>query len=86
MNLIDRLHVLIETRMQVNLEEHEDKPASVPQVLKEIGDRRKRKALKRYVNQFRSYFERPKFELTPHKFEVAFGQEDEELPPTRSPI
>jgi ATP-dependent helicase/nuclease subunit B len=75
-NLIDRLNVLIETQMRVMLEDHDGRPASVPQVLKEIGDRRTSKTLKRYVNQFRSYYERHEAEPTPHQFEVAFGQQD----------
>jgi ATP-dependent helicase/nuclease subunit B len=75
-NLIDRLNVLIETQMRVKLEEHDGKPSSVPQVLKEISDRRTSKSLTRYVHQFRSYFERHEAEPAPHKFEVAFGQQD----------
>ncbi len=75
-NLIDRLHVLIETQMRVSLEDHDGKPSSVPQVLKEIGDRRTGKALARYVGQFQSYVQGHEIEPTPHKFEVAFGQQD----------
>ena len=84
-DLIDRLHVLISTHVRVELEGHEDKPPGVPQVLKEIGDRRTGKALGRYVGQFRSYYERHEAEPTPHKFEVAFGQEDDEDPANSLP-
>ena len=73
-NLIDRLKVLIETEMRVELEQHDSKEASIPEVIMEIGTRRTNKTLGRYVGQFRSYFE--KAEPIPHKFEMAFGQED----------
>ena len=73
---IERLKVLIETEMRVELEQHDDKAASVPQVLKEIGTRRTYKTLGRYVNQFRSYWDQAKLEPEPHKFEVVFGQQD----------
>ena len=81
--LIDRLKVLIETEMRVELGQHDAKEASIPEVLKEIGTRRTNKALGRYVWQFRSYFE--KAEPTPHKFEVAFGQEDLDNSPNALP-
>jgi RecB family exonuclease len=81
--LIDRLKVLIETEMRVELEQYEAREASVPEVLKELGTRRTNKALGRYIWQFRSYFE--KAEPSPHKFEVEFGQEDHEESPDSLP-
>ena len=82
-DLIDRLKVLIETEMRVELGRHDAEEAGIPEVLEEIGTRRTNKALGRYVWQFRSYFEdaRP----APHKFEVAFGQEDQEDSPDSLP-
>jgi ATP-dependent helicase/nuclease subunit B len=76
-HLVERLNVLIETHVRVGLEAHEGKPSTVPQVLEEIGDRRTHKSLSRYVGQFRSYFERQQAGPKPHKFEVAFGQQDQ---------
>ena len=74
--LIDRLNVLIETEMRVELERHDAKEADVPHVLKEIGTRRTNKALGRYVAQFRSYFQKNDGEPEPHRFEVGFGQDE----------
>ena len=79
-DLIDRLHVLISTHVRIELEGNEGKPSGVPQVLKEIGDRRTGKALARYVGQFRAYVGRDEAMPSPHRFEVAFGQEDGENP------
>ena len=75
-NLIERLNVLIETEMRVELEKHDECADDVPQVLQEINARRTHKALGRYINQFRSYFQRPDGDSSPHKFEVVFGQQD----------
>jgi ATP-dependent helicase/nuclease subunit B len=77
-NLIERLEVLIQTEMRVELEKLDEKESDLPQVLQEINTRRTDKALKRYVCQFRSYFGRPDGEPKPHKFEVAFGQSEDE--------
>jgi ATP-dependent helicase/nuclease subunit B len=77
-NLIDRLNVLIETEMRVELAKHDEAGSDLPEVLKEIGARRTNKTLGRYIGQFRSYYDRPGVESRPHRFEVAFGQEPEE--------
>lgn len=75
-NLIDRLRVLIETVMRVELERHEVKAADVPHVLKEISARRTAKALGRYVAQYRAYAQKSVTEPEPHRFEVEFGTDE----------
>jgi ATP-dependent helicase/nuclease subunit B len=83
-NLIERLTVLIETQMRVELEQHDGRVADVSRVLKEIGTRRTNKALSHYVGQFRNYAAKAGVGSVPHRFEVAFGQspEGEEEPQT----
>lgn len=75
-NLIDRLTVLIETEMKVELERHEARAADVPHVLKEIGARRTNKALGRYVSQYHAYARKSDVPPEPHQFEVGFGQRE----------
>jgi len=76
-DLIRRLPVLIEARMEVALEEHDGREADVALVLREIAARRTRKALGRYVAQFREYDRDPDSPARPHRFEVKFGQGDQ---------
>ena len=75
-DLIDRLPILIETRMQVELERFDDGEADVAEVLREIDARRTAKAMAHYVAQFRSYGQGPGKGAVPHRFEVKFGQPD----------
>jgi RecB family exonuclease len=76
-NLIERLNVLIETQMRVDLEQHDGRPVDVASILKEIGTRRTNKALGRYVGQFRGYALKAGAGAIPHRFEVEFGRRDE---------
>ncbi len=77
-NLIDRLPILIENRMAVELEQHDGREADVAAVLREIAARRTRKVLARYVAQFREYDLDPDSPVRPHRFEVKFGEDDAE--------
>jgi len=75
-NLIERLPVLVETTMRVELDRFEDGEADVAEVLAEIEARRNEKALGRYVAQFQSYGKGVGKDARPHRFEVKFGQLD----------
>ncbi len=77
-NLIERLDVLIETRMQVDLEQHDGSASDVAAVLKEIGTRRTNKALGRYMAQFRTYAGGAGQGAKPSLFEFVFGQDDQD--------
>ncbi|WP_435006344.1 PD-(D/E)XK nuclease family protein [Tundrisphaera lichenicola] len=77
-DLIERLGVLIETDMRVELERHEGAEADVAQVLREIGTLRTNKTLSRYHGQFVNYFGKQGEKVEPHLFEVLFGQPDNE--------
>jgi RecB family exonuclease len=74
-NSIERLKILIETQMRVDLEQHDGRVADVASLLKEIGARRTNKALGRYIGQFQTYASKIGEGANPHRFEVAFGQE-----------
>ena len=73
-SLIDRLPILIQSQVRVELGPDDGEPASVPDVLREIGERRTHKALLSYVDQFRAYAGGPGGVPDPHGFEVVFGQ------------
>ena len=76
--IIERLQALIDAHMLAVIEAHQGKPAAVPQVLREVGDRRTYKGVGRYAEQYRRYVAKGMSEPIPHKFEVAFGQEGED--------
>jgi len=78
-NVIERLGILIETDMRVELERHDGAEADVAEVLREIATRRTNKTLARYLGQYRAYASRPGETPDPHQFEVLFGQPDNEL-------
>lgn len=78
-NVIERLGILIETDMRAELDRHDGSEADVAEVLREIGSRRTIKTLSRYLGQFRAYASRKDETPEPHKFEVLFGQPDDEL-------
>jgi hypothetical protein len=73
-SLIDRLPILIRSQVRIELSPDDGEPASVPDVLREIGERRTQKALLRYVDQFRAYAGGSSGVPDPHGFEVVFGQ------------
>jgi RecB family exonuclease len=72
-NLIERLGVLIESQMRVELEQYDGEPTDVAAVLDEIGTRRTKKMLSRYVGQFESYQRTQAQGARPAEFEVVFG-------------
>ncbi len=73
-NLIERLTILIETQMRVELEQHDDQGTNVPAILRKISTLRTRKALERYLGQYKHYSGNAGSSAIPHKFEVVFGQ------------
>jgi ATP-dependent helicase/nuclease subunit B len=81
-NLIERLTILIDTRMRVDLEQHEGRAPDVANVLKEIGTLRTNMALSRYMAQFRTYSANDGKASKPDRFEVVFGASTEDEPGT----
>ena len=77
-DILGRLEVLIATEMRVELERHDGAEADVAEVLREIETRRTNKTLSRYLGQFRAYAARDGESIDPHRFEILFGQTDNE--------
>lgn len=73
-SVLDRLNVLIRSHVRVELGPADPNPAPIPEVLREIAQRRTERALVHYLDQFHAYTKNEPSVPTPHRFEVSFGE------------